>query len=107
MGADDRFYLKAVATSAAEPLSGLGLIWGGGCFWKTLALVISLVRHVLNGCELAQPEHDVSFPSFPERLAIWEGVSDYVVWQLMLSQVGLPSWACPGNPSSASSVPEG
>lgn len=48
-------HLKVVPTLAAECLSALGLHWGGGGSLKMLALAISLLRHVLNGCEVAHP----------------------------------------------------
>lgn len=58
---------------------------------RSIALVTSLRKSVLKGCELADLEHDTSFACFPEILMIWDSVSERIRQHLAQDRVSLTS----------------
>lgn len=50
---------------------------------------------MLHACELADLEHDTSWPCFPEIVTIWDSVSEYVLEHLAQNEVGLVSCSSP------------
>ena len=90
LGALNKAEIRAKPSSASH----------GGAFLGCVRVPVSItvcVRSLPSSCEEAVLEHDMSFLSFAEIVAVWDAVSDYILEQMKLDKVGwYAGGPCPG-----------